>query len=45
VFDGQNTDYTPAIANVPAFIAELYPDHAYIQIFDSGAVYVFRLRY
>jgi uncharacterized membrane protein len=43
VFDGQNSDYTPAITNVPAFIAELYPDHAYTQIFDSGDVYVFRL--
>jgi len=43
VFDGQNSDYTPAITNVPAFIAQLYPDHAYTQIFDSGDVYVFRL--
>jgi uncharacterized membrane protein len=43
VFDGQNSDYVPAISNVPAFIAELYPDHAYTQIFDSGDVYVFRL--
>jgi uncharacterized membrane protein len=43
VFDGQNSDYSPAISNVPGFIAELYPDHAYIQIFDSGDVYVFRL--
>jgi hypothetical protein len=43
VFDGQNSDYAPAITNVPAFIAQLYPDHAYTQIFDSGDVYVFRL--
>jgi uncharacterized membrane protein len=43
VFDGQNSDYTPAITDVPAFIAQLYPDHAYTQIFDSGDVYVFRL--
>ena len=43
VFDGQNSGYTPAITNVPAFIAQLYPDHAYSQIFDSGDVYVFRL--
>jgi uncharacterized membrane protein len=43
VFDGQDSDYTPAITNVPAFIAQLYPDHAYTQIFDSGDVYVFRL--
>jgi uncharacterized membrane protein len=43
VFDGQNSDYAPAITNVPAFIAQLYPDHLYTQIFDSGDVYVFRL--
>jgi uncharacterized membrane protein len=43
VFDGQNSDYAPAVTNVPAFIAQLYPDHAYTQIFDSGDVYVFRL--
>ena len=43
VFDGQDSDYTPAITNVPAFIAQLYPDHAYTQIFGSGDVYVFRL--
>jgi uncharacterized membrane protein len=43
VFDGQNSDYTPAVTNVPAFIAQVYPDHAYTQIFDSGDVYVFRL--
>jgi uncharacterized membrane protein len=43
VFDGQHSDYVPAITNVPGFIAELYPDHAYTQIFTSGDVYVFRL--
>jgi uncharacterized membrane protein len=43
VFDGQDSDYVPAITNVPAFIAQFYPDHAYTQIFDSGDVYVFRL--
>jgi uncharacterized membrane protein len=42
VFDGLNSDYTPAITNVPAFIAQLYPGHAYTQIFQSGDVYVFR---
>jgi uncharacterized membrane protein len=42
VFDGQYSDYTPAITNVPAFIAQLYPRHQYIQIFQSGDVYVFR---
>jgi hypothetical protein len=43
VFDGQDSDYSPAIRDVPAFIAQLYPDHAYTQIFSSGDVYVFRL--
>jgi uncharacterized membrane protein len=42
VFDGQNSDYTPAITNVPAFIAQFYPGHVYTEIFQSGDVYVFR---
>jgi uncharacterized membrane protein len=43
VFDGIDSDYSPAIKNVPAFIAGLYPPHTYTQIFESGDVYVFRL--
>lgn len=42
VFDGQDSGYTPAVADVPAFIAGLYPGHAYTEIFHSGRVYVFR---
>ncbi len=42
VFDGQNSGYAPAINNVPAFIAGLYPGHVYTTIFQSGDVYVFR---
>jgi uncharacterized membrane protein len=42
VFDGRDSNYSPAITNVPAFIAQLYPGHAYTQIFESGDVYVFR---
>ncbi|MGD0062836.1 MAG: DUF2079 domain-containing protein [Streptosporangiaceae bacterium] len=42
VFDGQDSGYTPAITNVPAFIAQIYPQHQYTQIFQSGDVYVFR---
>ncbi len=42
VFDGQNSDYSPPISNVPAFIAQLYPGHIYTQVFQSGDVYVFR---
>ena len=43
VFDGLNSDYSPAIKDVPAFIASLYPLHTYTEIFSSGDVYVFRL--
>ena len=42
VFDGLDSDYSPAIKNVPAFIAGLYPDHTCTQISSSGDVYVFR---
>jgi len=43
VFDGLDSDYSPAIKNVPAFIASLYPPHTYTEIYSSGDVYVFRL--
>jgi uncharacterized membrane protein len=42
VFDGLDSDYSPAIKNVPAFIASLYPPRTYTQIYSSGDVYVFR---
>jgi uncharacterized membrane protein len=42
VFDGRDSGYTQAISNVPAFIAQIYPAHAYTEIFQSGDVYVFR---
>jgi uncharacterized membrane protein len=42
VFDGVDSDYSPAVSNIPAFIAQLYPHHVYTQIFESGDVYVFR---
>jgi len=42
VFDGTDSNYSPAITNVPAFIAQIYPHHLYTQIFKSGDVYVFR---
>jgi uncharacterized membrane protein len=44
VFDGKNSGYTPAPANVPAFIAELFPTAGYRQVFERGDVYVFRRR-
>jgi uncharacterized membrane protein len=43
VFDGVDSDYSPAIKDVPGFIASLYPPHTYTEIFSSGGVYVFRL--
>jgi uncharacterized membrane protein len=43
VFDGLDSDYSPAPKSVPAFIASLYPPHTYTEIFSSGDVYVFRL--
>jgi uncharacterized membrane protein len=44
VFDAKNSGYTPAPANVPAFIAELYPGAGYAQVFERSDVYVFRRR-
>jgi uncharacterized membrane protein len=43
VFDGLDSDYSPAPKSVPAFIASLYPPRTYTEIFSSGDVYVFRL--
>jgi hypothetical protein len=42
VFDGDNSGYSPAPANVPAFIRQLYPKAGYVQIFARDHVYVFR---
>jgi len=42
VFDGPNSGYSPAIKDVPAFIAGLYPPHTYTEIFADGGVFVFR---
>ena len=42
VFDGKNSGYSPAPANVPAFIHQLYPTAGYQQIFTRSDVYVFR---
>jgi uncharacterized membrane protein len=42
VFDGKNSGYSPVPANIPAFIAQLYPTAGYHQIFDRNDVYVFR---
>jgi hypothetical protein len=42
VFDGKNSGYIPAPANVPGFIAQLYPHAGYVQVFARDDVYVFR---
>jgi hypothetical protein len=42
VFDGLESGYSPAPADVPKFIAQLYPNAGYRVIFDSNDVYVFR---
>ena len=42
VFDGEDSGYYPAIANVPQFIAKLYPSDGYVQVFERDDVYVFR---
>jgi uncharacterized membrane protein len=42
VFDGQDSGYSPAVTNVPAFIKQLYPGDGYVQVFARDGVYVFR---
>jgi uncharacterized membrane protein len=42
VFDGPDSGYSPAVTNVPQFIAHLYPHDGYVQVFDRDGVYVFR---
>jgi uncharacterized membrane protein len=43
VFDGPNSGYSPNVANVPAFMKQLYPNATYQLIFTDDQVYVFRL--
>jgi hypothetical protein len=42
VFDGDDSDYSPPIKNVPQFIAGLYPHDGYVQVFARDGVYVYR---
>jgi uncharacterized membrane protein len=42
VFDGQDSDYSPPVSDVPSFIAGLYPKDMYTEIFSAGPVYVFK---
>jgi uncharacterized membrane protein len=43
VVDGDDSDYSPPISNVPAWVDGFYPPGTYTEIFASGDVYVFRL--
>jgi uncharacterized membrane protein len=43
VVDGDDSDYSPPISNVPAWVDGFYPPNTYTEIFASGPVYVFRL--
>ncbi|MGH3257595.1 MAG: DUF2079 domain-containing protein [Streptosporangiaceae bacterium] len=43
VVDGNDSDYSPPISNVPAWVDGFYPPNTYTVIFSSGNVYVFRL--
>ncbi|HTR96117.1 MAG TPA: DUF2079 domain-containing protein [Trebonia sp.] len=42
VFDNDDSGYSPAIKDVPAFIAAIYPNDGYAEIFQRDQVYVFR---
>jgi uncharacterized membrane protein len=42
VFDGPDSGYSPAVTNVPKFIAQLYPRDGYVAVFGRDGVYVFR---
>jgi hypothetical protein len=42
VFDGQDSGYSPAISNVPEFIASTHPGDGYVMVFERDDVYVFR---
>lgn len=44
VFDGQDSDYSPSITDVPAFVAGMYPRGTYTVIFSAGPFYVFKHR-
>jgi uncharacterized membrane protein len=42
VFDGPDSGYSPAPADVPAFIRQLFPKDGYRQVFADDDVYVFK---
>jgi uncharacterized membrane protein len=42
VFDGQDSGYSPAPSNVPAFVRQLFPGDGYRPVFSDDDVYVFK---
>ena len=42
VFDGPDSGYSPAVADVPSFIHQLYPKAGYRVVFQDDGVYVFK---
>jgi uncharacterized membrane protein len=42
VFDGDDSGYSPPVTKVPQFIAKLYPNDGYVQVFERDDVYVYR---
>jgi uncharacterized membrane protein len=42
VFDNDDSGYSAPINDVPGFIAGLYPNDGYVQVFERDGVYVFR---
>jgi uncharacterized membrane protein len=41
VFDGDDSGYSPAVTNVPAFIKEVYAGDGYVKVFERDGVYVY----
>jgi hypothetical protein len=42
VFDGQDSGYSPAPSDVPAFVQQLFPGDGYRPVFSDDDVYVFK---
>jgi uncharacterized membrane protein len=42
VFDGDDSGYSPAVTNVPAFIEQMYPGDGYVKVFERDDVYVYQ---
>jgi hypothetical protein len=42
VIDNDDSGYSPALKDVPAFVAAMYPNDGYAEVFERDNVYVFR---